>query len=104
VEARRELARLLVEEISVACGEDGRPRGQITYRFGPTSGEPSLGKDLSAHGVRNSEEFAKAQGRGGSEGLLRERPRMSSYEVAAEREPEAQGSDKRSGLPRLSRD
>ena len=36
-----------------------------------------------------SDAFAKAHGRGGSEGLLRGHPRMSSYEVAVEREPEA---------------
>jgi heme-degrading monooxygenase HmoA len=41
----------------------------------------------------NSDAFAKAHGRGGSEGLLRGHPRMSSYEVAVEREPEAHGSD-----------
>ena len=36
-----------------------------------------------------SEEFTKAHGRGGSEGLLRGHPKMSSYEVAVEREPGA---------------
>lgn len=41
----------------------------------------------------HSEAFAKAHGRGGSEGLLRGHPKMSSYEVAVEREPEASGSD-----------
>ena len=41
----------------------------------------------------HSEEFAKAHGRGGSEGLLRGHPKMSSYEVAVEREPEAYGVD-----------
>jgi heme-degrading monooxygenase HmoA len=41
----------------------------------------------------HSEEFAKAHGRGGSEGLLRGHPKMSSYEVAVEREPEAYSSD-----------
>ena len=41
----------------------------------------------------HSEAFAKAHGRGGSEGLLRGHPKMSSYEVAVEREPEAFGSD-----------
>jgi heme-degrading monooxygenase HmoA len=39
-----------------------------------------------------SDAFAKAHGRGGSEGLLRAHPRMSSYEVAVEREPENYGS------------
>jgi hypothetical protein len=48
--ARRELARLLVERIYVDRGEDGRPRVEITYRFGPP-----LVEDLSADGVQNSE-------------------------------------------------
>jgi len=39
----------------------------------------------------HSEEFARAHGRGGSEGLLRGHPSMSSYEVAVEREPEVRG-------------
>jgi heme oxygenase (staphylobilin-producing) len=42
----------------------------------------------------HSEEFAKAHGRGGSEGLLRGHPKMSSYEVAVVREPEAYGADR----------
>ena len=37
----------------------------------------------------HSDEFARVHGRGGSEGLLRGHPTMSSYEVAVEREPEA---------------
>ena len=41
----------------------------------------------------HSEEFGKAHGRGGSEGLLRGHPKMSSYEVAVERESEAYGVD-----------
>lgn len=40
----------------------------------------------------HSEEFARVHGRGGSEGLLRGHPKMTSYEVAVEREPEAYGS------------
>ena len=40
----------------------------------------------------HSDEFARVHGRGGSEGLLRGHPTMSSYEVAVEREPEARGS------------
>ena len=40
-----------------------------------------------------SDAFAKAHGRGGSEGLLRAHPRMSSYEVAVERESGAHGSE-----------
>jgi site-specific DNA recombinase len=84
--ARRELARLLVERISVAPGEDGRPTVEITYRFGPPGDLLAV-----ADGVQNSEEFARAHGRGGSEGLLRGHPSMSSYEVAVEREPEVRG-------------
>jgi heme-degrading monooxygenase HmoA len=40
-----------------------------------------------------SEEFAKAHGRGGGEGLLRGHPKVTAYEVAVEREPEAYGPD-----------
>jgi hypothetical protein len=40
---------------------------------------------------------------GGSEGLLRGHPRMSSYEVAVEREPEAHARTSAPGLPGLSR-
>ena len=43
-----------------------------------------------------SDAFAKAHGphgRGGSEGLLRGHPRMSSYEVAVERESGPHGSE-----------
>lgn len=35
-----------------------------------------------------SEEFKQAHGRGGGGDLLRERPRMGSYDVAVERAPE----------------
>jgi heme oxygenase (staphylobilin-producing) len=41
----------------------------------------------------HSEEFAKAHGRLGSEGLLRGHPKMNSYEVTVERGPEARSSD-----------
>jgi heme-degrading monooxygenase HmoA len=41
----------------------------------------------------HSEEFVKAHGRGGSEGLLRGHPKINSYEVAVERGPQACGSD-----------
>jgi heme-degrading monooxygenase HmoA len=41
----------------------------------------------------HSDAFARAHRRGGSEGLLRGHPKMSSYEVAVEREPGAYGSD-----------
>jgi heme-degrading monooxygenase HmoA len=36
-----------------------------------------------------SEEFSRAHGRGGAGGLLRGHPKMTSYEVAVERGPEA---------------
>jgi heme-degrading monooxygenase HmoA len=36
-----------------------------------------------------SEEFSRAHGRGGAGGLLRGHPKMTSYEVAVERRPEA---------------
>ena len=35
-----------------------------------------------------SDEFARAHGRSGAEGLLRGHPKMTSYEVAGERRPE----------------
>ena len=48
-----------------------------------------------------SEEFSKAHGRGGGEGLLRGHPKMSSYEVAVERQTERHhGADKGSDLGR----
>lgn len=37
----------------------------------------------------HSEEFSRAHGRGGAGGLLTGHPRMSSYQVAVERSPEA---------------
>jgi hypothetical protein len=79
---------------SLSEGATARPRVEITYRFGPP--EPRLGRaagEESALGIRDSEEFAKAHGRGGSEGLLRGHPKMNSYEVTVERGPEARGSD-----------
>ena len=63
-ESRRQLAKLLVERIFVSRGEDGRPRVEITYWFGPSAGEPPLVADFSAGGVQYSEEFVKAHGRG----------------------------------------
>ena len=80
-ETRRELVKLLVEKIAVSRVEDGRAKVEITYRFGPPPGGAN-----SADGVRNSEEFKKAHAQGGGE-LLRGHPRMSTYEVALEREP-----------------
>jgi hypothetical protein len=92
-ESRRQLAKLLVKRVSVSRDEDGRPRVEITYRFGPPAGESPLVADFSADGAQYSEEFAKAHGRGGSGGLLRGHPKMSSYEVAVERETEAYEPD-----------
>ena len=63
---------------------------EVTYRFGPP--EVPL-EENGAYGVQNSEEFAKVHARGGSEGLLRGHPKISSYEVAVEREPEAYEPD-----------
>lgn len=39
----------------------------------------------------HSEEFSRAHGRGGAGGLLRGHPKMTSYQIAVEREPEASG-------------
>jgi hypothetical protein len=36
---RRELVRLLVERIGVSRTEEGRPKVDITYRFGPPAAE-----------------------------------------------------------------
>ena len=55
------------------------------YRFGPP--KAPLGDD-SANGVQNSEEFARAHGQGGGEGLLRGHPKITVYEIALEREAE----------------
>jgi site-specific DNA recombinase len=80
--ARRELTNLLVERIVIGRDEEGRTKADITYRFGPLD---------VADGVRNSEEFRRAHGRGGAGGLLTGHPRMSSYSVAVERAPETFG-------------
>ena len=83
-ESRRELAKLLVEKIVVTRDEEGRPKVEITYRFGPPAGNESVA------GSQNSKEFKKAHaGSGGGGGLFNGRPRMSTYEVAVEREPSA---------------
>ena len=66
-------------------GEDGRPRVEITYRFGPPEPGPGQAAGESVLGVQDSEEFAKAHARGGTQGLLRGHPKMSSYEVAVQR-------------------
>jgi site-specific DNA recombinase len=83
--ARRELATLLVEGITVSRGGDGRPRVEITYRFGPPEPGPGQAARESALGVEDSEEFARAHARGGTQGLLRGHPKMTSYEVAVQR-------------------
>ena len=75
--------KLLVDKITVGRNEEGRPKVDITYRFGPP--EASLGVD-SAAGGQNSDEFKKAHGRSGSGDLLRGHPQMSAYDVAVERE------------------
>jgi hypothetical protein len=89
-EARREFASLLVEKVIVGRDEEGRAKVDVTYRFGP----PETGRGVvdSADGERNSEEFSKAHGRGGAGGLLRAHPKMTSYVIAVEREPEISGS------------
>jgi site-specific DNA recombinase len=81
-ENRRELAKLLVEKITVGRDEEGRVKVDITYRFGPPEVSPG---EHSVNGVQNSEEFSKAHGRGGGSDLLSGHPKMSSYEVAVER-------------------
>jgi hypothetical protein len=48
---RRELVKLLVEKITADRGEDGRPKVEITYRFGPP--EAPLETDILA-GVQDS--------------------------------------------------
>jgi hypothetical protein len=80
-ENRRELVKLLVERIVVRRNEEGQPKIEITYRFGPPA------ESESVPGSRNSEEFKRAHGRGGGGDLLRGHPQMSTYEVAMEREP-----------------
>jgi hypothetical protein len=52
-EKRRELVRLLVERITVDRGEDGQPRVEITYRFGPPASgdtEKSPADELQGEG------------------------------------------------------
>jgi hypothetical protein len=71
-ESRRELAKLLVERITLSRDEEGRPKVEITYRFGSPVGNES------ATGNQNFEEFKKAHGRSGSGDLLRGHPRMSA--------------------------
>jgi hypothetical protein len=80
--SRRELAKLLVEKIAISHTDEGRTKVDITYRFGPP--DVKQGAE-SADGVQNSEGFARAHARGGTQGLLRGHPKMSSYEVAVQR-------------------
>ncbi len=58
-------------------GAEGKPKVDVAYRFGPPE---------SADGVQDSEEFAKAHGRGGGAELLRSHPKVTAYEVAGERD------------------
>jgi hypothetical protein len=51
---RRELVRLLVERIVVSRTEEGRPRVDITYRFGPPAAE-SVAECVS--GIQNTTLF-----------------------------------------------
>jgi hypothetical protein len=51
---RRELVRLLVERTAVSRTEEGRPKVDITYRFGPPA-EDSARECVS--GVQNSTLF-----------------------------------------------
>ena len=48
---RRELAKLLVEKITVDRDEDGRAKVDITYRFGPPVGGDVL---VGVHGIESS--------------------------------------------------
>ncbi len=50
-EERRELVKLLVEQINAGRDEDGNTRVAITYRFGPPPEEPE-----NVYGVQNSRE------------------------------------------------
>ena len=81
-ESRRELVKLLVEKIVVRHNEEGRPKVEIIYRFGPS--EARLRED-SADGGRNSEELKMSHGRSGGGDLLRGHPRRSVHDVDVER-------------------
>src|SRR5919107_3284364 len=56
LEKRRELVKLLVEQIKVNRNEDGHTQVQITYRFGPPPEEPDF-----VHGVQDSRTCGKAK-------------------------------------------
>jgi hypothetical protein len=51
---RRELVRLLVEGIAVGPTEEGKPKVDFTYRFGPSVAESA---EASASGKQNSTLF-----------------------------------------------
>lgn len=59
LEKRRELVKLLVEQIKVDRNEDGHTQVQITYRFGPPPEEP-----VNVHGVQHSRFGITPEGRG----------------------------------------
>jgi hypothetical protein len=72
------LTKLFVESIEISRNDEGRPKVDVTYRFGPPE---------SANGVHDSEEeSAQAHGRGGEAGLLRSHPKVTAYEVVVERD------------------
>ena len=56
-EARRELAKVLVERITIGRNHDGKIKVELTYRFGPP--EVRLG-EVSADGIQNSVRLGKA--------------------------------------------
>jgi hypothetical protein len=56
LEKRRELVKLLVEQIKVDRNEDGHTQVQITYRFGPPPEEPE-----NVYGVQNSTEWVSTK-------------------------------------------
>ena len=80
-ESRRELVKLLVQKVTVSPNEEGRPRIEVTYRFGPPTGDGSVA------GGRNSEEFRQARSKGRGGDLLSGRPQIGSYDVAVDRAP-----------------
>jgi hypothetical protein len=51
---RRELVRLLVERITVDRDENGQPRVEITYRFGPPLEDSFIPEDSFITSVQNS--------------------------------------------------
>jgi site-specific DNA recombinase len=59
-ERRRELVKLLVEKIAVACDEDGRAEAEITYRFGPPVSLEQVELENSVCGIQNRVRLGKA--------------------------------------------